>query len=118
MNRIRIEVDDHDELPVVVLTGDIDVVNHELVQAQLARIALEVGPALVTDFNDVHYIDSNGVRTLFSLARGFEQSRIDWVVVLGDDSPLQRLFKVTAFDEVVKIEASRTSAISALRNGA
>lgn len=116
MNAVRIDVDRGGEVPVIILEGDIDVVNHDAVRVQLLRLALEVGPRFVSDFGAVGYVDSNGVRTLFELAREFDQSRIEWVVVLGADSPLHRLFKVTAFDEVVRIAASRASAFALFGN--
>jgi anti-anti-sigma factor len=70
---------------------------------------------VVLDFTAVHYVDSNGVRMLFGLAREFDHSRIAWTVALSEDAPLHRLFKVTTFDEVAKIFPSVSDAIAAVR---
>jgi anti-sigma B factor antagonist len=108
-------VDSDSDVVIVRLDGDIDVVNSSEVRDELLSAALDGGPRFVADLDDVGYIDSNGVRMLFGVAREFAQSRISWVVVLHPDSPLQRLFKVTAFDEVVRLAPSCERAVEMVR---
>ena len=80
------------------------------------RTALDGGPLFVADLNGVGYVDSNGVRMLFGLARELDGSRIACAVALASDAPLQRLLKVTAFDEVVQILPSVDDAVAALKS--
>ncbi len=111
----HIETEQRDDVVVATLVGDIDLLNHEAVGQELYAVALAAGPLLVVDFTAVDYVDSNGVRMLFGLAREFDHSRIDWTLALGENSPLQRLFKVTTFDEVARILPSVDEAIAAVR---
>lgn len=116
MSELRIATESRDDVLIATLAGDIDIVNHAEVSASLLTAALDGGPLLVTDLNSVNYVDSNGVRMLFALARELAHSRIGWAVALLDDSPLQRLFKVTAFDEVTPILPSIEEAVDVLRD--
>lgn len=100
---------------VVTLVGEIDLVNHDEVGQDLFAAALAGGPRLVVDLDSVSYIDSNGVRMLFGLARELDHSRIEWAVALGENSPLHRLFKVTTFDEVADIHPSVDDAVNVFR---
>jgi anti-anti-sigma factor len=107
-----------DGVVVATLVGDIDLLNHEAVGGELFAAALAGGPLLVIDFSAVNYVDSNGVRMLFGLAREFDHSRIEWTVVLGENSPLRRLFKVTTFDEVARMFPTVDDAVTAVRGHA
>jgi anti-anti-sigma factor len=111
----HIDTEQHDDVVVATLVGDIDLLNHEAVGEELYEVALAAGPLLVIDFAAVDYVDSNGVRMLFGLAREFDHSRIGWTIALGESSPLHRLFKVTTFDEVARIFPSVDEAIAAVR---
>ncbi|MEY2467420.1 MAG: anti-sigma factor antagonist [Actinomycetota bacterium] len=115
MRGIQVSTALQDDVVIATLTGDIDLLNHEEVGRELFSAALAGGPRLVANLSAVSYIDSNGVRMLFGLARELDHSRIGWTVVLGDGSPLHRLFKVTNFDEVAKIFPSVEEAVDALR---
>ncbi len=115
MKRRHIDTEQRDDVVIATLVGDIDLLNHEAVGEELYEAALAAGPLLVVDFTEVEYVDSNGVRMLFGLAREFEHSRIGWTLALGENSPLQRLFKVTTFDEVARIFPSVDEAIASVR---
>ena len=115
MKGVRIETSAHDDVVVATLDGEIDVVNHAEVSAALLEAALAGGPLFVTDLNAVDYVDSNGVRMFFDVARELQRSRIAWAAVLAPDAPLQRLLQVTAFDGTVQIFPSLAAATTALK---
>ncbi len=115
MKGLRIDTTSHDDVVVATLIGEIDLLNHEEVSQDLFAAALDGGPRLVVDLNAVDYVDSNGVRMLFALARELEHSRIEWAVALADDAALRRLFEVTTFDEVARMHPSVDAAVSAVR---
>ncbi len=118
MNGLSVHPTAQGDVVVATLDGDIDLVNHEELGQQLFSAALEGGPRFVVDLNAVTYVDSNGVRMLFSLARELDHSRIQWTISLDETSPVYRLFKVTTFDEVARIFPSVDEAVAAVRNGA
>ena len=115
MKALRIDTATRDGIVVATLVGEIDVVNHAEASEALLEAALAGGPLFVTDLNAVDYVDSNGVRMFFDVARELQRSRIAWAAVLAPDAPLQRLFQVTAFDDTVQIFPSIDAATAALK---
>jgi anti-sigma B factor antagonist len=114
MREVSITTGSRGSVAVAAVAGDIDLVNHDEVLQRLLGIALDSGPRLVVDVTAVRYVDSNGVRMLFELANELHQARVEWAVALNDESPLMRLLKVTAFDEVAEIFATATEAAASL----
>ena len=114
MSEIPITTSRHGDVAVASVAGDIDMINHDELLRSLLATALDQGPRLVIDLTDVQYVDSNGVRMLFELATELNQARVEWAVALDDDSPLMRLLKVTAFNEVAPIFGTATEAASSL----
>lgn len=115
MKALRIDTSTLDGVVIATLVGEIDVVNHDEVKEALLRAALAGGPLFITDLNAVDYVDSNGVRMFFDVARELERARIAWATVLAPDAPLQRLFQVTAFADTVQIFPSLDAATAALK---
>ncbi|HUR76508.1 MAG TPA: STAS domain-containing protein [Acidimicrobiales bacterium] len=114
MRGLTIDLRTHDDVVVASLNGEIDLVNHEQAGAEILTTALDSGPRLVIDFQNVSYVDSNGVRMLFGVARELDHSRVEWTVALGEQSPLKALFKVTTFDEVARVFETLEDALGAL----
>jgi len=114
MTQISITKSGRGDVAIASLGGDIDLINHGEVLRALLSAALEHGPRLVVDLTGVQYVDSNGVRMLFELANELSQSRVEWAVALDESSPLMRLLKVTAFDEVASIFPTASDAATTL----
>jgi anti-anti-sigma factor len=115
MTELRIELDVIDDVAVAKVFGEIDVVTHDDARLRLIAAALDGGPRFVIDLDGVSYVDSNGIRVLFALARELDHSRIEWGIALRNESPLHSLFKVTAFDEAASIFAAADEAIDAVK---
>ncbi|MEY2473326.1 MAG: hypothetical protein QOK28_2655 [Actinomycetota bacterium] len=114
MSEQAVEVTRNGGVAVASLRGDIDMINHDEMLSALLHAALDHGPRFVLDLTRVQYVDSNGVRMLFELANELAQSRVEWAVALDDDSPIMRLLKVTAFNDVVQIFCTTSDAATAL----
>lgn len=112
---LRVETKRFEDVFVASLFGDIDLLTAEALGHDLFTAALEDGPLFVANLDGVDYVDSNGIRMLFALARELDHSRIQWAIALRPDSPLHALFKVTAFDASASIYASDEEAAAALR---
>lgn len=106
-----------DGVAVAAIAGDIDIANDSDIAFALRRIGLTSGVGLVIDLSDVRYIDSSGVTMLFALRQDLDRSRLAVAVVVPDTSPVRRLLKVTAFDEVVPTLPTVDDAVAVLRAG-
>ena len=54
---------------------------------------------LVVDLSGVRYIDSVGIRMLFTFVRSLHASRQGMAIVVPPDSPVRKLLKITHLDE-------------------
>lgn len=100
---------------VVTLTDDIDVGT----AADLGDALVEAVPSdssgLVLDLTSVRYVDSAGIRMLFTVARQLERYRQGLALALPGTSPLQRLLKITDLAEVATICYEVPDCIAGLR---
>jgi anti-anti-sigma factor len=72
---------------------------------------------LVVDLGDVRYIDSVGIRMLFTFVRSLHAARQGMAIVVPAGSPVRKLLKVTHLDEATVFRASVDEATAALREG-
>ncbi|MGH2784554.1 MAG: STAS domain-containing protein [Actinomycetota bacterium] len=81
------------------LEGEIDLVNVDAVDEEI-RSALDDSSRIVVDLSLTDYIDSAGLRLLFTLARAVGDRL---TIVLPEDSPLQRVVTMVGLPQVVTL---------------
>ena len=81
------------------LEGEIDLANVGLVDEEI-RSALDDESKIVIDMSRTDYIDSAGLRLLFTLAKSLGD-RLS--IVLPEDSPLQRVMSMVGLPQVVTL---------------
>lgn len=86
---------------VIWLEGEIDLANAAAVDDEI-RAALDDESRIVIDLSLTDYIDSAGLRLLFSLARSLGQ-RLS--IVLPEDSPLRRVVTMVGLPQVVALRS-------------
>lgn len=103
--------------PVVVarLEGDIDLANTPSVSATVLESIPNDAIGLVVDLTTVRYIDSVGIRMLFTFVRALHASRQGIAVVVPQESPVRKLLKITHLDEATVFRASIDEAIVTLQ---
>ena len=104
-------------VPVVTVTGEVDLSNAaEVVEAAAAAVP-NAATALVVDLSATTYLDSSGIHALFGLARrlSHRQQRLHLVVPAG--SPLLRVLVLTDLPTVVPVHGGRETAVDAARAG-
>lgn len=116
MSNARIETAEQEGVVIAAVSGDIDIANIEELGQELRKAGLTSGIGLVIDLGDVRYIDSAGVTMLFAVRQELERARLRVAVAIPDSSPVRRLLKVTAFDEVVPTLPATDDAVSVLRD--
>ena len=81
------------------LEGEIDLANVATVDEEI-RSALDDESKIVIDMSRTAYIDSAGLRLLFTLAKSVGE-RLS--IVLPEDSPLQRVVSMVGLPQVVTL---------------
>lgn len=83
------------------LEGEIDLANAAVVDEEI-RTALDDESRIVIDMSRTDYIDSAGLRLLFTLAKSVGD-RLS--IVLPEDSPLQRVMSMVGLTQVVTLRS-------------
>lgn len=99
---------------IVALTGEVDYSNVEAVERDVADGLREHEGPVVIDLAEVGYLDSSGIRMLFTFHRSLGADRRPFVVVVPEDSPLRRLLKVSGVAELIDTAPGRTEALGVL----
>ena len=86
---------------VIWLEGEIDLANAAVVDEEI-HAALDDESRIVIDLSRTAYIDSAGLRLLFTLAKSVGD-RLS--IVLPDDSPLQRVVSMVGLTQVVTLRS-------------
>ncbi len=111
-----IEIEQQDDVVIVRLDGDIDLANTPALSATILEAIPNDVAGLVIDLGAVRYIDSVGIRMMFTFVRQLHASRQGMAVVVPPDSPVRKLLKITHFDEATALRATIDEAIVALRD--
>jgi anti-anti-sigma factor len=112
-----VEVTRQGGVVVARLDGDIDLANTPAVSATVLEAVPNDAVGLVVDLAAVRYIDSVGVRMLFTFVRSLHAARQGMAVAIPPESPVRTLLKITHLDEATIFRASVEEAADALRNG-
>jgi len=112
-----VEVTRHGDVVVARLEGDIDLANTPTVSAKVLESVPNDALGLVVDLAAVRYIDSVGVRMLFTFVRSLQAVRQGMAIAVPEDSPVRKLLKITHLDEATVFRASVEEATAALREG-
>jgi len=88
---------DADGVPVVVVSGELDVSNVDLLKASVASVTRNHPERIIFDLGDLRYIDSAGIAVLLSAAA-------ECAVRLRDPSPaVLRIVELTGLTDVLPV---------------
>lgn len=94
-----VEVRRHDGVAVVAPVGDVDLLSADDLRVAILAAMSNDSPGVIVDLSRTRYLDSAGIRVLFSIARRLEERRRRLVLVAPADALVRRLL------EIVDIEA-------------
>jgi anti-sigma B factor antagonist len=104
-----------ESIPVVAITGDIDLETSPQLRDFLRPKSSAKTPSLLLDFSGVNYIDSSGLATLieyFQAVQGFKGR-----LVLACLSPrVKNVFEIVRLEQIFSIHPDVPSALSALKS--
>jgi anti-sigma B factor antagonist len=103
-----------DSVPIVSITGDIDLENSPKLREFLKPKASQKTPRLLLDFSGVNYIDSSGLATLieyFQAVQGFKGK-----LALASLSPrVKNVFEIVRLEQIFSLHPDIPSALAALK---
>jgi anti-anti-sigma factor len=116
MSRSQVEVlPPHGDVSIVRLHDEIDIANTSSIFDLLAEAVPNDRVGMTIDLSGLRYIDSAGVRMLFSIARRLDQSRQALALAVPADCPIARLVKITRLDEVAFVGETLDDCLPGLR---
>ena len=102
-------------IPVISITGDIDLETSPQLRDFLKPKSSKKTPALLLDFGGVEYIDSSGLATLieyFQAVQGFKGK-----LALASLSPrVKNVFEIVRLEQIFSIHPDVPSALAALKS--
>ena len=103
-----------DNIPVVSITGDIDLETSPKLRDFLKPKSAKKTPCLLLDFSGVNYIDSSGLATLieyFQAVQGYKGK-----LALASLSPrVKNVFEIVRLEQIFSLYPDVPSALAALK---
>ena len=87
----------------VAVSGEIDLANAAAVEDEIDAAVSDRLHAVSVDLTDLTYLDSAGIRMLFTLASRLQALRIMLELVVPLDSPTRRLIELSGFESLAAL---------------
>jgi stage II sporulation protein AA (anti-sigma F factor antagonist) len=104
MTTARVQATRDDGLVRIVMAGEVDLANADLVQRDLTQAISNQVTAVSVDMSAVDYIDSAGLRVLFLLAERLATLQIHVELVAPAGSPARRVLEISGLGALVTLE--------------
>lgn len=109
-----VEVGEANGDPIAYVHGEIDISNVDQVNEELGKAFDRNRGRSIIDLSHTGYLDSTGVRLLYSLATRLRTGRQELHVVVPATSRLRRVLTITDMPSVIPTHADMESAIAIL----
>ncbi|WP_214366119.1 STAS domain-containing protein [Pseudonocardia sp. H11422] len=97
----------HEDTVRIVISGEIDLANAAAVQRQiLAQITNQLA-AVSVDLSTLTYIDSAGLRVLFTLGTRLETLQIALELLVPPQSPTRRVIELSGLASIASVRPAR-----------
>ncbi len=104
-----------DGIPVVSITGDIDLESSPQLRTFLRTKVSQKTPKLLLDFGGVNYIDSSGLATLIEYFQGVQG--FSGKLVLAALSPrVKNVFEIVRLEQIFSLQADVPAGLAALKS--
>jgi len=113
MNQLRQRTTYVQSIPVVSLTGEIDMMSSAPVNSRLAALLDRKPRALVVDLREVRFFGSEGIRTLVETQHQADELGVRFGVV-SDSKVVLRPLEMTAVDQLLLVFQNVEGAVAAL----
>jgi anti-sigma B factor antagonist len=103
-----------ENIPVVLITGDIDLESSPKLREFLKPKSAKKEPVLLLDFSGVNYIDSSGLATLIEYFQSVQSFK--GKLALASLSPrVKNVFEIVRLEQIFSIHPDVPSALAALK---
>jgi anti-sigma B factor antagonist len=99
---LRIELKREGDVVVLRLDGELDLASAPLFQAELDSAPVRAARGVLVDLHELHFIDSTGLRTLFSAQAQARELGKGFAVTKGSQQ-VQRLLAITRMGDHLRI---------------
>ena len=100
----RVETRTEDGALHIALRGEIDLANAAAVEDQIREAVSHQPETVSVDLTDLTYMDSAGIRILFTLASRLKPLRIILKLIVPLDSPTRRLIELSGFESLASLQ--------------
>jgi len=101
-------------IPVVALSGDVDITNVDAVRDAIGRAVVE-NTGMVLSLRDLNYLDSSMIYELFSLSKRFAQHRLQLALVWPASASARYILETAGIAKLASVFETRDEAIAAIR---
>jgi anti-anti-sigma factor len=102
-----VEVDRSGGTARIVVTGELDLANAEIVEQQILRGVGDELAAVTLDLTGLRYIDSAGLWILFRLGARLRTAEIDGEVLVPADGPVWRMVETAGVAAAIAVRPCR-----------
>lgn len=108
----------HEHASVIAIRGEFDLASVMRVEADADEVIEQKRP-LILDLSQCTFIDSSALRLVLKIRRNLESADLGAapLVVVAGDSPVRKMFSVTAIDQSVPVVPTLEEAEESIRTG-
>ena len=115
--RIETSLRHRDDVPILDVTGEIDIYTTPQFKEAVSAAIDENKPAIVINMANVTYMDSSGFGTLLSATKRLRP--VDGALYLANcNDSIQRMLQITRLNTIFGVYGSEDDALSAAKSGA
>ncbi len=103
MNETRITINTDGGRVVISVTGDVDLSNADQLEREAVAAIANDTLDVVLDLGRVGYLDSAGLRVVYSLTSRLRRLQIDFAVAAPEGSPARRVIEMTGMAAVAPL---------------
>lgn len=107
----RVEIERWGDASIARVSGEIDISNAQEIGEMLERGLAKGKGDQIIDLTDVGYLDSVGVRLIFSLAERLRGRRRELHLVVPDDAVIRRVLELADVPKMVRMHARLDDAL-------
>lgn len=100
----RVKTHTEDGSMHIALSGEIDLANAAAVEDQIREAVSHQPQTVSIDLTDLTYLDSAGIKVLFTLASRLRPLRIILKLIVPLDSPTRRLIELSGFESLASLQ--------------
>ena len=108
MNEVQVEVHTRGDAIRIAVIGEIDLSNASGVESAVVSAISNRTTEVVLDLSDVGYLDSAGLRVVYSLALRLRRAQIGLRITTPLGSPARRAIEVSGMTTIARLEPSAT----------